>query len=1485
MNIPIFFDSPELLTSAFEWHEHIPFAMFLVDVLRPDLIVELGAAAGDSYCAFCQAVKELNLSTRCFAVDTWKGDPHSSFYGPQVLENLRTHHDPRYGSFSRLIQSTFDEAICHFADSTIDLLHIDGYHTYEAVKHDFESWLPKMSHRGVVLFHDTNVRERNFGVWRLWSELTPLYPHFEFAHGHGLGVLGIGKNQPERLRELFACSNEESARIRDFFFRLGHKLTAQVKSNAERETLRRQSAEGAQRIEFLSSQVNEKAQVIQTLTAEREKLASELNQKDSELNQKDSELNQKERTVEVLTSKLKQIEGSRGWRVLQRYYRFRETLLPPGSVRRAFAKSFLRPFMLTKAIRLLRDMRLVAASGLFVPEWYLQQNPDVAAAGVNPLRHYVSIGGCEGRDPNPSFDSDWYLQQYPDVARTGMNPLVHFLKYGQAEGRATHFEGPINPPSDFFLPVRKTVRAQAGKRPLDVIIPVYKGLRETKACIEGVLASSCASDFRVVAVNDCSPEPELTDYLRGLARDKKITLIENSQNLGFVCSANRAMEASDRDVVLLNSDTLVFNGWLDRLARCAFSDQKTGTVTPFSNNATICSYPVFCADNKPPADIDLGSLDALFASLNCGRAVEIPTAVGFCMFIRRECLRQVGPFDTETFGFGYGEENDFCMRATAKGWRHQLACDVFVYHAGSVSFGNASARQQIAMQRLVAKHPWYPALVSRHVEANPANAYRIAVTAQRIRNSGKRVRLTVLHSLGGGVAQHIRELQRATDHQVLWINLKSSPGSRVILTCDHEGYQFSLTLNPPTEYDQLLTVLRACSVERIHIHHLMGHALDFQRVLEDLKLPFDFTVHDYYTICPQVTLSDEHGRYCGEPGVSGCDECLVKRPIEGALVDISSWRAKHEWTLTRAERVIAPSTDAALRIRRYYPEARVTAAEHPNSPTATTVTPKRLEHDQSLRIAVIGTMAVHKGLRLLEQCAELARRLQSPLEFTLVGSIEEGQAESTSLAFTQTGPYEAAELSNVLERVAPHIVWFPAQCAETFSYTLSTCLELGLPVAAHEVGAFPERVGGRPWTWIQPLGSSATEWLEFFVRIREQHFVSGNQPALPPERPRALRNFYPEQYLQASPVRSAYLTTASPKQIRIAAAVATDDHGQIQACGYVRVLQPLTHPSVKDAVRLSVMSPRQLATAEADVILVQRMAVRDMDVAERLIQTCRAQGLQLVYEIDDDLFQMGKEHPEHQHYANVLQAAECLAKSADVILTPTEVLRQRLLTYNANTIVLPNYLDERLWVELAAPNRFSFDQIRILYAGTVSHLHDLEFLGRAVEKLGRHRERVTFEVIGIDNGSPSRKWFQHTPVPPRIAASYPRFATWIQNQNRWHWAVAPLLDTQFNRSKSPLKFLEYSALGLPSICSEGPVYSPAVRHGETGLLVPNDPEHWRQALEQAVTDSALWEHLRNKCQTVVKANTISANAEKIMSVWTNIAKRLSRSEETQEVGA
>lgn len=211
---PIIFEIPDRLTEVTSWHHHIPFAFLMIDLLRPRVFVELGVHKGDSYNAICQAVNFLNLNTSCYGIDTWQGDEHASYYEQEIMQELQNYHDPKYARFSRLIQSTFDVALEHFADGSIDLLHIDGLHTYDAVKHDFETWLPKMSERGIILFHDTNVRERGFGVWKFWAELNAQYPAYEFKFGHGLGVLFVGEHANDKI----LCKDKEDWKFLEMLF-------------------------------------------------------------------------------------------------------------------------------------------------------------------------------------------------------------------------------------------------------------------------------------------------------------------------------------------------------------------------------------------------------------------------------------------------------------------------------------------------------------------------------------------------------------------------------------------------------------------------------------------------------------------------------------------------------------------------------------------------------------------------------------------------------------------------------------------------------------------------------------------------------------------------------------------------------------------------------------------------------------------------------------------------------------------------------------------------------------------------------------------------------------------------------------------------------------------------------------------------------------------------------------------------------------------
>lgn len=205
------------------WIGHIPFASWITATLKPKNFVELGTHTGGSYLAFCQTIKNLNLSTKSYAVDIWSGDEHSGFYGEEIYLNLRNMHDPIYNSFSQLLKMSFDDALSNFENNSIDLLHIDGFHTYEAVKHDFEAWLPKISSRGVVLLHDTNVYERNFGVHRLYKELSNFYPCFDFKHSYGLGVVLVGSDYNSELLNL-ATSNERYHEAELIFRFLGTSL-------------------------------------------------------------------------------------------------------------------------------------------------------------------------------------------------------------------------------------------------------------------------------------------------------------------------------------------------------------------------------------------------------------------------------------------------------------------------------------------------------------------------------------------------------------------------------------------------------------------------------------------------------------------------------------------------------------------------------------------------------------------------------------------------------------------------------------------------------------------------------------------------------------------------------------------------------------------------------------------------------------------------------------------------------------------------------------------------------------------------------------------------------------------------------------------------------------------------------------------------------------------------------------------------------------
>ncbi len=643
---------------------------------------------------------------------------------------------------------------------------------------------------------------------------------------------------------------------------------------------------------------------------------------------------------------------------------------------------------------------------------------------------------------------------------------------------------------------------QARTETVDIIVPVYKGLEDTKLCIESVLRSQCTTPWRLLVVNDCSPDPELTQWLREFCpNDERMVLLENPVNLGFVGTVNRGMAVSDgNDVLLLNSDTEVANDWLDRLRLAAYSDKRVASVTPFSNNATICSYPKFCQPNELPFGWDTASLDRLCAQVNPGQVVDVPTGVGFCMYIRRDCLDEVGLFDVEQFGKGYGEENDFCCRASGLGWRNLHALDTFVLHTGGVSFGDSkSTREREAVEKLRRLHPGYEPEVHRFVASDPAAKARLSLDVARIRASGKPCVLAVLHDRAGGTLRHVNELATHLSKEVQFLTLTPIPGSSILLnTTSMDGGTLNLSFRLPQEWPVFLQALQALGVVHIHYHHLLGHHGEVFGLGDEMGVSWDITAHDYFSICPQISLTDHTDRYCGEEGESQCVKCLQATPAPGNL-DIVSWRRVHGHLLTRARYVLTPSRDTGKHLLRVLPLTNLQHAPHTDIPDLSvlrTPTVVPLKPGAKLRVAVLGGMSRIKGADLLEDVAVLAAKRGTPVEFHLLGHAYRSLNTQPKAALTVHGAYEEADLPQLLEWLKPDLIWFPAVWPETYSYTLSACLVAGLPVLAPNLGAFPERLSGRSWSWLVNWDLPSAQMLEFIENLRSAHFVNGIAPRL-----------------------------------------------------------------------------------------------------------------------------------------------------------------------------------------------------------------------------------------------------------------------------------------------------------------------------------------------------------------------------------------------------
>ncbi len=1425
---------PRLVSESSAWNEHIPFAGWIIEATNPRVFVELGTHTGVSYFAFCEAVARLELGTECFAVDTWVGDEHSGLYGEDVYSAVAAMNTRFYESFSTLLRNTFDDAVRDFADGSIDLLHLDGLHTYEAVRHDFDTWLPKLSDRGVMLLHDTNERKRDFGVHIVMSELAERYPTFEFAHGHGLGIVGVGPNPPEPVAELTRLqSKADIVAVRELYAALGLRFAleseldvARRKLDAERrevEQLRHQSdsakAEHArlrERADALESRAEQLRAEIRTLGDRNAARLGNLQELIENLEGDREELRRRTKSLE---------------------HELEQTLEARLSAEVATAHAFEE--------RLAEAQNQLAAAERELSNLANRKSVRSALLLAKPARPVFRVVRSLRNRESP---------QAPEQPAAPQLDLSLVRSVGETQVDST--DGP-HP----FIASHQLARL-ATATPPTIVIPVYNAPEELRRCLAAAVRNT-TTPARIMIIDDASTDPAIDAIIEDYAGQPAITVLRNADNLGFVRTVNRGFTESTGDVVVLNSDAEVTPRWLENMLLAAYRNPRVGTVTALSNNAGAFSAPAIGIENEYPRLVS--KEDVARAVTRAGELIypRAPTGNGFCFLVKREVLETVGLFDEESFPRGYGEENDFCMRALKAGWLNVVDDSTFVFHARGASFKEERTElMQVGRRKMDELHPDYGERVREFLEAADMERARanvqMAFNGLENRSSPLRTRvLFVIHEGTGGTPQTNIDLMSHLQPDYETFLLTSD--SATLKFSSFDGSEFfeleRVDLEPPVRVVEdsrreirefVAQVLSRYAIELVHVRHLIRQTFDVPHVAGSLGIPVVMSFHDFFMACPTVHLLDENDQFCGGTCTPGDGMCRLPTPW---LADVPP--LKHRWVNTwrdRARRVFenvdafVTTNETARKVyANAYPElgdAWFEVIEHGRD-----IDQKHLakppQAAKPIRILVPGNLQVHKGANFIEELRNIDE--EGRLEFHLLGYVE---PEFRHLGIYH-GTYDRADYDSIVARIQPSYVALFSIWAETYSHTLTEAWAAGVPVLAIDIGAIGDRVRTHGGGWLldrnDPAGAyqrivamgseeyrSVTDAIDVTLQTRSVAEMAGDYDGLYRSVLRNRRTFTaPFQHETGSPILHAGLFV-----------VGAEKHpGSV----HVRTLRRFRHPDLSMYVDADLQDvDSYLAGGEKglDLLVVQRTAVPP-DRVEDFIEAASLRDQPIVLDLDDDLLHPSPEFSSE--YGDSVRGLELLASAASAVTVSTANLAEVLAEYNDNVVVVPNLLDEQLWFRPLEEARTA-SPLRLVYIGTKTHGADLALLKPAIDEIRRRGINIEVEVVGGEQRAQGDSWYRRIDIPD---SHYPEFVDWIFSiRGRWDLAVAPLVDDAFKAHKSDLKFLEYSALGLAGVYSDVPAYQRSVVDGVTGLIATNEKAAWVDQIMRLIDDAPLRKSIR-----------------------------------------
>lgn len=628
---------------------------------------------------------------------------------------------------------------------------------------------------------------------------------------------------------------------------------------------------------------------------------------------------------------------------------------------------------------------------------------------------------------------------------------------------------------------------------IDIIIPVYNAPEELRECVESILRFEDTTSYQIIIINDCSPDAEVKKYLATLSNIENIHILENEYNLGFVGTVNKGMMYSENDVILLNSDTVVTKSWLRKLKEAAYSHESIATVTPFTNNGTICSVPNFNEDNEIPDGFTVETFSTFVEHVSEKKYPEIPTAVGFCMYIKRSVINVVGLFDAETFGKGYGEENDFCCRVIEHGYINILADDTFIYHKGSMSFqGDKSALLLSNLAKLNKRYPYYEKKIHDFVFQNNTimpllENIKVRMSQYKDSSISKKNILYIMHNFFdfpynhpvGGTEFHVKDLTEELSHEYN-VYIMVTNGREIVLKQYREQEEVAklrfalkeellLTHFSHREYSELLSgILTSFNIHIVHIHHLIKHSFDAPSVAKKLGIPVIMTLHDFYLFCPKINLLDEKNQFClDKRSEEKCGRCLGTTH-QFHTNFLKTWKEKVFEMMKFVDLFITPSNTTKNMFEVEFPDlvGKLVSVEHGINWGDQIKSDLFMDSTKSnFNVGFLGGLAPTKGSDLIYKF--ITAYSKNNITWHLIGGIGDQRLNLVNKKnVVKHGRYNKEEISGILKENKIDIILLLSPWPETYSYTLSEAWSHDIPVLVTPIGALKERVSAVGGGWI-----------------------------------------------------------------------------------------------------------------------------------------------------------------------------------------------------------------------------------------------------------------------------------------------------------------------------------------------------------------------------------------------------------------------------------